>query len=99
MWVGNKVVAGLSFMALVACGDDDSCQKAREIEEGITLNATEVDQISPIGICTLSEAEIANRLRVEGVPSYDQIENAQARAKQYVANCEKLSDLRAACHG
>src|SRR5688500_9523221 len=99
MWVGNKVVAGLSLMALAACGDDESCQKAREIEEGITRNATEIDDISPVGICTLSEAEIANRLRDEGVSSYDEIANAQARAKQYVANCNKLSDLQAACDG
>lgn len=95
MWVGYRVVALFGSLAVTACGDD-SCQEARDVEEGITRNAEEVDKISSVGLCTLSEAEVASRLSDQN-PLYAEMTRAQARAKEYVANCKKLRELKAEC--
>lgn len=97
MWVDLKVAAVGLGLLVVACGDDDSCAKAREVEDGITKNAEEVDQIPSAGICALDESGIMRRLMDQGSAMYDEPAQAQARAEQYVANCNKLRDLKHEC--
>lgn len=87
----------MSLLALAACGDDGSCTDARKVEDGIAKNAEDVDHISPDGICTLDEDGIARRLMDQAPAIYADLAKAQARAKEYVANCNKLRDLEHEC--
>lgn len=69
----------------------------KKLSDEIYSNATDVDGISAQGLCTLSRAEIAARL--EGSALWGNKTDAQrdARAQQYVTNCEKAAKAKADC--
>jgi hypothetical protein len=97
--LGMVVVA----CVLSACGDDidreAACKDEKRLTEDIYSKATDVDGISAQGLCTLSRGEIAQRLGASAVWGTATDAERDARAQQYVTNCEKAAKAKADCGG
>jgi hypothetical protein len=95
--LGMVLVASL----LSACGDgidhEAACNDERRLTDEIYSQATDVDGISAQGLCTLSWAEIATRLKGNAVWGSKTDAERDARAQQYATNCGKAAKAKAEC--
>lgn len=95
------LTAGLVAAAMMACGDDGdrgaACKEEKELTEKILAKAAETDQISPQGLCALTQAQVAQRVKASQVWASAPDEAIDDRAQQYVSNCGKLAKAKADC--
>jgi len=96
-------LAGIVVAACLvsACGDgvdhEAACKDEKQLTDEVTSHATQTDGISAQGLCTLSQAQIAARLKSGSV--WDSASDAElnTRAQEYVTLCGKISKAKADC--